>query len=305
MSSSDIEFANREGDAPEEAPPNTADGNRAGGSGSGSPADTTGDEYQQSGSEPPPAVPPPEEADTSEHPLEEEGGQQSPVEEEESPESGWGSQESGWGDGDADAPWDPDQPPEDDWGPDDEDESEEDKPLVNIFYILFGRCSDGLILGAWPHPDFTDIEDAEATFKKVLLAAQQRMEPGGRQKLTWQDDRCIALILAAPDGELLFGAVVDADYPERLTFNMLKEVSVAVIHRLKLSDPSLNEHKAIASFEDDHLLSAPMKECLESSANKYQDPANIDKIERLLEKSKMIQDVGDEGWVSVRFAGYI
>ena len=64
-------------------------------------------------------------------------------------------------------------------------------------------------MGAWAHEGFDLIDDAEATFKKVLIAAKVRMEPGQRQKLTWHDDRCIALILAKPEGELLFGVRYD------------------------------------------------------------------------------------------------
>lgn len=128
-------------------------------------------------------------------------------------------------------------------------------------------------------------------FNKVIAVAKTRMEAGQRQKLAWHQNQ-ISLVLSRPTGSMIYGVVsrdtaidpddgqeTDEDYPERLIFLLLAEVTAAaekiITLRLNPHDGRKNENGDLLSMYDKMDEELIKYDCSFSRASVAQESAGM------------------------------
>jgi len=151
--------------------------------------------------------------------------------------------------------------------------------LPDLTFIAFGRLCDGVLLGLYAHPSVSIEERAntEDTFKKILHAAKIRLQAGGRQKLVWGSSTVSIMV----DEHLLYGVVgTDFQYPERLTYQLLSELSHKVESGVEPGTISLAGELSLSEAVD-----------MASLLALYQDLSAIDKLVQVQQKADNLKRI--------------
>mmetsp|Transcript_86399 Transcript_86399/g.241698 ORF Transcript_86399/g.241698 Transcript_86399/m.241698 type:complete len:173 (-) Transcript_86399:96-614(-) len=145
-------------------------------------------------------------------------------------------------------------------------------------YLAVGRVRDTTTLASC---SFIDVEEqrtkTEDIFKKLLAAAQQKLKPGQRTRLQWNDGSVCCLM--DQQGEYLY-CVVNSfmEYPEHYAYQLLQECLAAV---QKIPTDTLRSAKEGG-------LSEVMKPKMVQLMAKYEEPTNFDH-----EKPKLSPNVSE------------
>jgi len=149
-------------------------------------------------------------------------------------------------------------------------------------FLAVGRVKDATTLAS--HSDTETVQQREQTeeiFKKLLAAARQKLKPGQRTRLQWNDGSVCCLM--DQQGTLLYCVVTSfMEYPERFAYQLLQELMGAVQKLGSADDASEN------GLTD--ALQKNMQELLE----KYEDPGNFDQTQQALDKVNVVKSVMQE-----------
>lgn len=149
-------------------------------------------------------------------------------------------------------------------------------------FLAVGRVKDAVTLASFSDTETAQQrEQTEEIFKKLLAAARQKLKPGQRTRLQWNDGSVCCLM--DQQGSLLYCVVTSfMEYPERFAYQLLQELMGAVSQQGSVEDVAENGLTAV--------LKPKMQELLE----KYEDPANFDQTQQALDKVNVVKSVMQE-----------
>lgn len=94
-------------------------------------------------------------------------------------------------------------------------------------FVAVGRVEDGKTLAHHVIDDAEKAKDFQAIFRKLLLVASQKLQPGQRLRLQWEIGSVCCFREQA--GKLVYCVVTaQLHYPEDLAYNLLEELAAAV-----------------------------------------------------------------------------
>merc|ERR1719203_290925 len=94
-------------------------------------------------------------------------------------------------------------------------------------FLAVGRVKDAVTLASYSDTETVQQrEQTEDIFKKLLSAARQKLKPGQRTRLQWNDGSVCCLM--DQQGALLYCVVTSfMEYPERFAYQLLQELMAA------------------------------------------------------------------------------
>lgn len=163
----------------------------------------------------------------------------------------------------------------------------------SITFAGMGRVRDGVLLATWNNSNYNAaIGDPRLKTVEKLIGAiyKKNMQPGQRQKLSW-DKNDVFFVLDFPEGAYLYMCIIpkDMEYPQRLAYAFLTEIMNFVYDFVE--QRQINNNLDDETWDSlSHVLANPITEL----AIKYDDPIEVDKIERLKGKTDAIKDLMKE-----------
>lgn len=160
----------------------------------------------------------------------------------------------------------------------------------SVAFAAIGRVSDGCLVCTWNNEQHGAVGDDPRvhTVEKLVGAIhKKKMQPGQRQKLTW-DNNDVFFTLDFPDGALLYLVIIpkERDYPPRLAYYFLTEMLNMVYAQQENGNLTLG----ILNAGRDG-VSRELANGITELAIRFEDPAEVDKIERLKGKTDHVKDV--------------
>eukprot|EP00392_Amoebophrya_sp_AT5.2_P005532 g5541.t1 len=128
--------------------------------------------------------------------------------------------------------------------------------------------------------------------KRLLEAADRRLTPGQRQKLSWEGAN-VYITKEFPDGQIVYVAVIlqdeEDEYPDRVAYAMMRELQQSVEESLHAGrfDQKLKQ-------PGDDCLSTECQAMITALCKKYDDHEAYDKLARVAAKTKAVQAVMKE-----------
>lgn len=146
-------------------------------------------------------------------------------------------------------------------------------------FLAVGRVKDATSLAAYSALEETSQrEQTEEIFKKLLIAARQKLKPGARQRLQWNEGS--VCILMDQQGELVFCVYTSLmDYPERCAFQLLQEF-MQTVHT-----------EGRTQLVSENGLTQALKPKMQELLDKYEDYEKLDKSAQTLDKMTVVKSV--------------
>lgn len=148
-------------------------------------------------------------------------------------------------------------------------------------FLAVGRVIDATTLASYSESETPQHrEQTEEIFKKLLTAARQKLKPGQRTRLQWNDGSVCCLM--DQKGMLLFCVVTSfMEYPERFAYALLQELMQAVGQIDSMGGVTIETAA-------ENGLAQELTPRMQKMLVKYEDPANFDQTHQALDKVKVV-----------------
>merc|ERR1719149_159038 len=146
-------------------------------------------------------------------------------------------------------------------------------------FLAVGRVRDAMTLASYSDTETVQQRDqTEEIFKKLLAAARQKLKPGQRTRLQWNDGSVCCLM--DQQGTMLYCVVTSfMEYPERFAYQLLQELMGSVQQQGGADDCAENG------------LLEGLKQKMMDLLQKYEDPGNFDQTQQALDKVNVVKSV--------------
>jgi len=146
-------------------------------------------------------------------------------------------------------------------------------------FLAVGRVQDAVALATQSETETTQQkEQTEEIFGKLLNAARQKLKPGQRTRLQWNDGSVCCLM--DQQGAFLYCLVTAfIEYPERFAYQLLQEF-MGFVQQIE------NVHSEV-ELGLNEALRPRMRELL----LKYEDPGNFDRVQQDLDRDNVVKSV--------------
>lgn len=149
-------------------------------------------------------------------------------------------------------------------------------------FLAVGRVKDAVTLASYSDTETVQQkEQTEDIFKKLLSAARQKLKPGQRTRLQWNDGSVCCLM--DQQGHLLYCVVTSfMEYPERFAYQLLQE--------------KMKEVQSLGPIDDvpENGLNEALQKKMQELLAKYEDPGNFDSTQQALDKVNVVKSVMQE-----------
>mmetsp|Transcript_147012 Transcript_147012/g.259176 ORF Transcript_147012/g.259176 Transcript_147012/m.259176 type:complete len:226 (+) Transcript_147012:61-738(+) len=158
-------------------------------------------------------------------------------------------------------------------------------------FLAVGRVKDATTLASFSDTETVQQkEQTEEIFKKLLAAARQKLKPGQRTRLQWNDGSVCCLM--DQQGLLLYCVVTSfMEYPERFAYQLLQELLGSV------------QELAGTETAPENGLTQSLHPRMHELLLKYEDPGNFDQTQQALDKVNVVKSVMQENLRQVAETG--